>query len=260
MKIPFVKYQGTGNDFVMIDNRSGEFNTLSIVQITAICDRKFGVGADGLIKINAHPTLDFEVDYYNADGSKSFCGNGARCSVAFAKTLGIPTDIVHFMAIDGEHQASEKEGVVSLNMLDVHEINFNDNAFILDTGSPHYIKIVYDMQYVDVVEEGRFIRYSEDFVQEGINVNFVQELNKNTIEVATYERGVEDETLSCGTGVTAAALAIVYFQEISGNQSINIQTKGGNLRVEFDFDGKKSFTNIRLIGPAERVFEGIYHA
>lgn len=259
MKFQFVKYQGTGNDFVMVDNRSGKWNSLSLEQIRTICDRRFGVGADGLILINTHPTHAFEVDYYNADGSKSFCGNGARCSVAFAKTLGIPVDHVRFMAIDGEHEATEKDGIVSLRMNPVNAVSKENKDFVLYTGSPHYIRFVENTSDVDVFNEGRAIRYSDTYKEEGINVNFVASHSPVTIDVVTYERGVEDETLSCGTGVTAAALVQAVMQSLYGLQTIAIQTKGGQLQVRFNRTGETTFDSIDLIGPAERVFEGIWN-
>jgi len=260
MNLSFVKYQGTGNDFVMIDNRSGKWDDLTISEIQKICDRRFGVGADGLIKINAHPALDFEIDYYNADGSKSFCGNGARCSVAFAHTLGINTQLTHFMAIDGEHEASQNPGSISLLMKDVSLVATVGEDFLINTGSPHYIRFVPGTSVVNVFEEGRAIRYSDPYKQEGINVNFVTALSHNKIDVRTYERGVEDETHSCGTGVTAAALAFAVQNDLRGQQIIEVVTKGGDLKVHFSRTGDSEFERIYLIGPAERVFEGVYTA
>jgi diaminopimelate epimerase len=259
MEIPFVKYQGAGNDFVMVDNRSGKWDHLSLNTIRMMCDRRFGVGADGLIKINAHEELDFEVDYYNSDGSKSFCGNGARCAVAFARSKGINTSHVKFVAIDGPHEASQVGGIISLRMNDVNGIEQTGKDYVLDTGSPHYVRFIEDIKDFPVYKEGYAIRYSEKYAEKGINVNFTQVLGERQLYVLTYERGVEDETLSCGTGVTAAALAYAADNGLSGEQSIGIQTKGGQLQVTFNRRDDKRFTDIFLIGPAMRVFEGIYN-
>lgn len=249
----FYKYQGTGNDFIMLDNRSGEWNNLSDSEITTLCDRRFGIGADGLIKINSAENVDFEVDYYNADGSKSFCGNGARCSVAFARFLGIFNDSeTVFTAIDGIHKAEINGETVKLKMSDIETISKDGGDSVLNTGSPHYIKYVNDIADVNVSAEGKTIRYSENYAEEGINVNFVEEISDGQIFVRTYERGVEDETYSCGTGVTAAALT--YLSKNSGNQ-IAVKTLGGDLKVYANKNGS-SFSDIWLEGPAVQVFRG----
>ena len=249
----FFKYQGTGNDFIMVDNRSGEWNNLSNKTITALCDRRFGIGADGLIKINSAENVDFEVDYYNSDGSKSFCGNGARCSVAFAHFLKIFNDSTTvFTAIDGLHEAEIKGEIVKLKMSDVKTILKDGNDSVLNTGSPHFIKYVNDIADVNVFEEGKLIRYSENYKEQGINVNFVEEISDEQIFVRTYERGVEDETYSCGTGATAAALT--YLDKNSTNQ-IAVKTLGGDLKVYAE-KNNNSFVNIWLEGPAKQVFSG----
>lgn len=260
MEINFTKYQGTGNDFIMVDNLDGKYSDLTIDQIVTLCNRKTGIGADGLIKISQHDALDFEVEYYNADGSQSFCGNGARCSVAFAKELGLIQNETSFYAIDGQHKASIKDGLVEIDMLPVKEVKELGADYFLDTGSPHYIKVLDGDGDIDIIEFGRLIRYSEQFKKEGVNVNTMRLVDKNHIKVETYERGVEDETLSCGTGVTACALLLKKIDETSGN-SIKITTKGGTLFVRSDkFDDGKGFNNIWLSGPAKRVFKGIVHA
>ncbi len=256
MLIHFQKYQGTGNDFVMLDNLTGQYNDLSIAQIVQICDRQFGVGADGLIKINTHNSLDFEIDYYNSDGSKSFCGNGARCSVAFAKSLGIDVTNTRFSAIDGEHSAQMKGETITLDMLSVNAVIRNHNSFKLNTGSPHYVRFVKDLGKENIVLEGRQIRYSEPYKKDGINVNLVEVLGVNSIKIATYERGVEDETLSCGTGATACALIVGFSENRIGKNEIAVQVKGGDLKLDFDYLGNGAFKNIKLIGPAEFVFKG----
>lgn len=252
MKTPkFYKYQGTGNDFVMIDNRDGGF-VPSQKYIEHLCHRRFGIGADGLILLQNDPNFDFRMVYYNADGREgSMCGNGGRCAVRFAEDLGVFTNETKFIAVDGEHLAQTNTEVVSLKMGKVYGLERHDEYDFMNTGSPHYITYVTDIQAVDVFLEGKKIRYSEEWVKRGgTNVNFVQIIDENTIYVRTYERGVEDETYSCGTGVTAAALsANLRF----GIQSpINIISKGGNLKVSFE----SNFENIYLTGPAVRIFEG----
>jgi len=255
--IKFHKYQATGNDFVMIDNRDGVYDNLSLTQIQSLCDRRFGIGADGLIKINSHPNLDFEVDYYNADGTKSFCGNGARCAVLFVKSIGIDVSNSNFSAIDGSHQATlDSDKLVHLAMNNVNEI-INQNAdYVLFTGSPHFIRFVDDLEQIDIVELGKEIRFSQPFKKEGINVNAVQKLNSSTISILTYERGVEDETYSCGTGATAAAIALAEKEALAGEQEIKIIVKGGELKVSFKANADGSFENVKLIGKANFVFEG----
>ena len=248
----FYKYQGTGNDFVMIDNRLGEWDDLSIESIQQLCDRRFGIGADGLIKINSAKGVDFEVDYYNSDGSKSFCGNGARCSVAFAHFLDIIEDKTTFTAIDGIHEAEIKNGIVKLKMGDVSNINTVGNDFVLNTGSPHYVKYVEMLNNYNVYKTGNEIRNSETYKQEGINVNFVEKLSDKELFVRTYERGVEDETYSCGTGVTAVALT---FMKNNNQTFVGVKVMGGQLKVYAEKDGE-GFKNIWLEGPAVQVFKG----
>lgn len=256
MKVTFHKYQGTGNDFIMIDNSSSEYSDLTVSQIKDLCDRRFGIGADGLIKINSIDGFDFEMDYYNADGTKSFCGNGARCSVMFAKEKGlIKGNTTSFIAIDGPHEAEISDGQVFLKMKDVGEVRtIGDDTFETNTGSPHYIKYVEDIDKENVVDFGKSVRYSDTYKTEGINVNLAEQLAPDKIKVYTYERGVEDETLSCGTGVTAAALSFAVKNKLEGNQHITVQTKGGQLEIRFNKSA--SFSNIWLIGPAVEVFEG----
>lgn len=258
MKLNFTKYQGTGNDFVMLDNLAGEFNDLSIDQIQFLCDRKMGVGADGLIKISANDKFDFEVEYYNADGSQSFCGNGARCSVSFAKSLGLIESSTQFLAIDGAHKAEiDEDGTVKLEMLKVSAFMEMNDDYITETGSPHYVRFYDQDDKVDIVSFGKSIRYSEMFAVDGINVNAVFVEGEREIRVLTYERGVEDETLSCGTGVTAGALAYIYRTKQELNQPITIHTKGGILSVDVaSYDRQEGFDGIWLSGPALKVFDG----
>lgn len=260
MKIHFYKYQATGNDFVVVDNRSGELR-LTTDQIRAICDRRFGVGADGLMLIEKHPSANFHLQYYNSDGSQSLCGNGSRAAVRMAASLGLVNGKARFEAFDGLHDAELRDGgIVRLKMNDVTEVRQIGDDLFINTGSPHYIRFVDDAKAYPVFEEGRKIRYSEAFSPGGTNVNFVQLLGDNRIFVRTYERGVENETLSCGTGVTAAALAA---SSRGATSPVHVQTLGGELQVEFTpihsgHPGGQSatFKNIYLTGPAKLVFEG----
>ena len=174
MLIHFKKYQGTGNDFVMVDNLDGRYNSLGIEEVQRICNRRFGVGADGLIKLNSKSGFDFEMDYFNSDGSKSFCGNGARCSVAFAATLGVDVSETSFLAIDGPHKAFEVGGIVALEMSNVSDVERIGNDYKINTGSPHYIRFSQSLANEDIVTYGREIRYSNRFQKEGINVNLVE--------------------------------------------------------------------------------------
>ena len=256
MNIHFHKYQGTGNDFVILDNRDGQYSQLTKQQVKHICDRRFGVGADGLMMLNLKPGYDFEMIYYNADGGLgSMCGNGGRCLVKFASHMGIFKNMYHFIASDGPHDAEiDSDGTVSLKMKDVGGMEEHGGDFILDTGSPHYVKIISDVSNYDVYKKGRDIRYSDEFAEKGINVNFVQQKSDFEIIVRTYERGVEDETWSCGTGVTAAAL-VCYHNE-TGYNDVTVYTKGGKLTVEYDRHDGDHYANIFLCGPAEKVYEG----
>lgn len=253
MEISFYKYQGTGNDFVMIDDRSELFPAKELSLVQKLCDRKFGIGADGLILIRNKKGSDFEMIYFNADGTQSMCGNGARCAVAFARFLGIIGEKTNFLAIDGIHTAEISGDTVKLEMSEVLGLESVGQDFFVDTGSPHHVRFVENVSDYPVYEEGSKIRYSEKYGLKGTNVNFVTPLGTNQIQVRTYERGVEDETLSCGTGVTACAL--VYGNQ-KGIDDIKINTLGGELNVRFSKKEDGSFEQIQLIGPAKQVFKG----
>jgi diaminopimelate epimerase len=257
MQIRFHKYQGTGNDFIIIDNREALFASLSPEIVKFLCDRRFGIGADGLMLLNLNQDFDFEMVYFNSDGNEgSMCGNGGRCLVKFAHEMGIRRSIYHFVASDGPHEAEmEHDGTVSLRMKDINKIEENRGDFILDTGSPHYVRLVSNVGEMDVFQKGRDIRYSDAFAKNGINVNFVSFKEDDEIMVRTYERGVENETLSCGTGVTAAA--IVCYHNENGFNEVTVHTRGGKLSVEYDRIDDNNYSNIWLCGPALKVFEGI---
>ncbi len=254
MKYTFYKYQGTGNDFVIIDNRQLIFSKNDTKLIAQLCDRKFGIGADGLILLENHPTLDFKMVYYNADGNQSsMCGNGGRCLVHFANQLNIIENKAVFEAIDGMHEATISGDIISLKMNDVSVIKKENDYLFLDTGSPHHVTLYNKLEHLDIQNEGSKLRNSL-YGKEGANINFVKQLENDIFAVRTYERGVEAETLSCGTGVTAVAIAM----HASGNTASNkvtLKTPGGNLTVQFE---KKDnhYENVFLIGPAVQVFKG----
>lgn len=256
MKLHFFKYQGTGNDFVLLDNRDKSI-LLTQEQIKFLCDRRFGVGADGLMLLETEAGYDFKMVYFNSDGNESsMCGNGGRCLMAFAHRLGVVTEKARFIATDGPHEAIILEdGTVSLKMQDVKGIEKGSDFFFLNTGSPHYVTIVDALQDINVKEEGRKVRYNERFALQGTNVNFIEK-KEDTLFVRTYERGVEDETLSCGTGVTAAALVAAVNGLATGKNQCRISTPGGSLNVKFDKVLENTFYNIWLEGPATFVYEG----
>ena len=256
MQLTFYKYQGTGNDFVMIDNRTSVFPKNNTKLVERLCDRRFGVGADGLILLENHDKYDFTMVYYNSDGNQSsMCGNGGRCLVAFAKQMGVISNKAEFEAVDGYHFATINDNnIVSLQMKDVDVVDVKENYTFLNTGSPHHVEIVEDLVHFNIKEEGAKIRYSDLYGKAGSNVNFVSQINDDTFAVRTYERGVEDETLSCGTGVTAVAIAMFVTKKTISNH-VKLNVEGGKLAVNFD-ENNGVFTNVNLIGPATFVFEG----
>ena len=255
MKMTFYKYQGTGNDFVILDNRLQIIDKKDTKRIAELCDRRFGIGADGFILLENDDHTDFKMVYYNADGNESsMCGNGGRCTVAFAKFLGVIENETEFIAIDGLHKAKIENEIVHLQMQDVLEIEtFQDHLF-LNTGSPHHVEMVSDLKDFEVKKNGSRIRYGEPYNEVGSNVNFVNQLSSDHFAVRTYERGVEDETLSCGTGVTAVAIAMHKSGKTKSN-IITLNTEGGELKVTFD-SNDNGYHNIWLVGPAEQVFKG----
>lgn len=255
MKLEFHKYQGTGNDFIMIDNRSLFFPKNDVELINKLCNRRFGIGADGLILLEPSENEDFTMIYFNADGKEgSMCGNGGRCLVAFAKQLNIISIKTTFDAVDGLHFATIENGIVSLKMIDVDEIKVEDSYTFLNTGSPHHIEFNRNIKDIDIQEKGAKIRYGAPYFEEGTNVNFAEQTNSNSFKVRTYERGVENETLACGTGVTAVAIAANKINKTSEN-TIKLEVLGGNLEVSFEKEGEH-YKNVFLKGPAEFVFTG----
>ncbi|NLA48396.1 MAG: diaminopimelate epimerase [Bacteroidales bacterium] len=254
MATAFNKYQGTGNDFIILDNRNNVFNPGNAELINRLCDRRFGIGADGLILIGDKEGFDYEMIYFNSDGFRgTMCGNGGRCAAAFALKHGIAGTSQRFLAPDGIHEARSENNIIRLTMSDVKNITRISGNYFINTGSPHYVVFTSDLDNLDVFSEGRKIRWSDEFKPGGTNVNFV-EIQKDGIFVRTFERGVEDETLSCGTGVTASAIASV----LSGHfvsAPVNVRTRGGELKVEFEISSDM-ITGIKLCGPATFVFEG----
>jgi len=256
MKVAFYKYHGTGNDFILMDNRNSAIS-LDKKAIANLCHRQFGIGADGLMLLQSKVGYDFEMVYYNSDGNEStFCGNGSRCIVAFAKHIGVITgNETNFIATDGKHQAKIKDNIVSVKMKDVQNLELVDGNYVLDTGSPHFVKFTEGVKTADMITEGRKVRYSDAYKTDGINVNLAEKNGKG-IYVRTYERGVENETLSCGTGVTATAIASAVKGVATSTDSCNIITPGGELLVSFNREEGNSFSNIWLEGPAIFVFKG----
>ncbi len=257
MNVTFYKYHGTGNDFIIIDDRRDTVEPeLSVERIKKICQRRFSVGSDGLILLKSSSKHDFKMLYYNSDGKpSSFCGNGGRCIVSFAKRKNLFQSLTTFEATDGLHYASvDKNELISLSMNDVEEIKAIANGYFLDTGSPHYVEFVKNTSDTDIISKGREIRNSKYFSPGGTNVNFVEIIDPSTIKIRTYERGVESETLSCGTGVTAATIAFCHSN--NSNSPINVITEGGSLSVSFVKKSNNIFTDIKLIGSTSYVYEG----
>ncbi len=255
MVLNFHKYQGAGNDFIILDNRDASIPRFDVQVYNHLCDRKFGIGADGLMILESHPDFDFKMVYFNADGTESsMCGNGGRCIVRFAESLGLVKDESNFLAVDGPHYAKISDAIIELKMIDVNHVLKIEDDYQIFTGSPHYIKWVHKLKDFDVYNKGKAIRYHKDFEKDGINVNFIEEIDSE-LYVRTYERGVENETLSCGTGVTASAIAYATEKKLMGAQSIKINTPGGVLRVEF-VRTEQGFEFVYLIGPATYVYSG----
>lgn len=252
--ITFHKYQATGNDFIVIDNRENIFPKENLSLVEKLCHRKFGIGSDGLILIEEHSEVDFNMVFFNPDGSQSLCGNGSRCAVNFARSIGMITDTeTNFMAYDGLHSATIADDLVNLSMNNVQNVSQSADGIFVDTGSPHFVKFVEDVHEVEIIPEGSVIRYSETYKPAGTNVNFVQQLGDHQIFVRTYERGVENETFSCGTGVTGAAIAA---STLGIKTPIEVTTKGGELTVNYTRKENGSFENIWLCGPAKMVYAG----
>jgi diaminopimelate epimerase len=251
----FFKYQATGNDFILIDNREQKFNTADTELVKNLCDRHFGIGADGLILLEDHSDLDFKMVYFNSDGRQSsMCGNGGRCITMFAKHLKIIDSEAEFLAVDGYHYAKIKQDLVWLKMTEPMDIEQSEHHFYLNTGSPHWVEFKQNLDFEDetFVKAAKAIRYNERFANVGTNVNFVSISDNKNLKIRTYERGCEVETLSCGTGVVAAALC-ASFEGL--HSPVWAQTKGGILSVHFTKSGN-DFEDVYLVGPAKLIFSG----
>lgn len=252
--LPFYKYQGTGNDFVIIDNREQVFDIHDQARIIRLCDRKFGVGADGLISLQTHPECDFEMIYFNADATPAMCGNGSRCAVDLAHRLGMAGTSTRFWATDGMHEAFIKEGLVYIKMVNVDEVQVLEDGYFLNTGTRHFVRLVSQLASWNVAEEGKRIRYDARFKPEGTNANFA-EIVDGAVHMRIYEKGVENETLSSGTGATAVALALAAAKDVKS--PVEVHTRGGLLSVSFKRTGADVFRDVYMSGPAEMVFEGM---
>ena len=253
MVLKFSKYQGAGNNFVMVDNRTKTFPKGNTDIISYLCDRNFGIGADGVILLEEDAETDFRMVYYNPDGTETMCGNGGRCAVAFARDLGIIQNETSFNAFDGLHFASIDDEEISLQMIDVNHVDKKSEYIFLNTGTPHHVQLVDSLKNYPVFENGRKLRY-ELYGEKGSNINFVEQIDPSTFRVRTYEKGVENETLACGTGVTAVAIAM-FETKMTDAQKIALPVEGGILKVSFDYkDG--SYSNVFLTGPAKFIFEG----
>lgn len=257
MKSIFYKYQGTGNDFILLDNRNLFFDKTDSNTISKMCHRKFGIGADGLILLEKSAIADFKMRYFNADGKKgSMCGNGGRCIVHFANFLNIIKDSCVFEAPDGLHKATINKNIINLQMANIENVNLNESNIYLNTGSPHHIALIKNLNDFDVYQKGKEIRYGAPYFAEGTNVNFVEQTGKDSFKMRTYERGVENETLSCGTGATAVAIAMNKINKTESKR-VFLETLGGKLEVSFDVKNGV-YTNVFLKGKVEQVFKGEY--
>ncbi len=260
-KVHFFKYQGTGNDFVLIDNRDYSFNGSDKELVALLCHRRFGIGADGLMLLEPSQNHEFTMRYFNSDGNEaSMCGNGGRCISAFAVHLGVVPMSSRFVfeAVDGLHEAEVRPDQVDLKMADVSQVKDLGDGYFLNTGSPHYVRFVDEPSALDVAVEGRKWRHDERFAPEGTNVNFVRTASRTVVPMRTFERGVEEETWSCGTGAVASAIALSVKR--GAGHLFRMQVPGGELTVSFDEPRGDSFSNIWLTGPAKLVFEGEFIA
>jgi len=254
-ELTFYKYQGAGNDFILIDNRNSSFDAENHLFIKDLCDRRFGIGADGLMLLQNTNNYDFQMLYFNADGKEgTMCGNGGRCLVAFARDLGIISKDTVFLAVDGKHDASIQGNNINLGMIDVNQYSMDGEAYVLNTGSPHYVQFVENLENKDVYKDGYAIRNNDSYKEKGINVNFIQQEGSGYF-VRTFERGVEDETYACGTGAVASAMSVALKSGKDGDFEIPIRVLGGQLHISFHKQAHQ-FSNVYLSGPAIQVFQG----
>ena len=257
MAIEFFKYHGAGNDFIMVDSRDLDDTLFTEKVVSGLCDRHMGIGADGLILLMNDAKVDFRMKYFNPDGREgTMCGNGGRCITSFARQLGIIKEKAIFTGIDGLHESHiNKDGLVNLKMIDVNDIKVLSDGYLIDTGSPHFVTFRNDLHSIDVYKEGKEIRHQDRFGTGGTNVNFVHLISDNELKMRTFERGVENETLACGTGSVASAIS-AYLKKNTDKISYLIHARGGDLSVKFKPSGLNSFKDVWLEGPAEYVFRG----
>ncbi|MCE5283952.1 MAG: diaminopimelate epimerase [Deltaproteobacteria bacterium] len=263
--IDFFKMSGSGNDFIIIDNRDGSLGVRDVVAfVRKVCQRKVSVGADGLFLIEKSDRVDFKWRFFNADGSQAaMCGNGGRCVARFAFLNGIAGERMSFETGAGIIDAEVKGDVVKIRLTDPHSLVLDERLRIgnlelivhrLDTGVPHVVHFLHDLEGFDVVDTGRAIRYHEAYRPAGTNANFVAVLDANTLQVRTYERGVEDETLACGTGSVAAALIAARKGLVSAPVEVVVRS-GERLRIYFEAT-EKGFEKVYLEGKAKVVYQG----
>jgi diaminopimelate epimerase len=257
MLVEFYKYHGAGNDFIMIDCRKSEESFFSIEIVKFLCDRHLGIGADGLILLLSDQKTDFRMKYFNSDGQEgTMCGNGGRCITLFAADLSIIKGKTEFSGIDGNHLAEIiSPGIIKLEMIDVREVKELNDGYLVNTGSPHFVTFRNSIAEIDVFSEGREIRHQPRFENGGPNVNFVEKLSEDTFRMRTFERGVENETLACGTGAVASAISS-HFRQKTDKNSYTIYAPGGTLCVSFTVQNDNTYSNIWLQGPAKFVFKG----
>jgi diaminopimelate epimerase len=254
--LDFSKYHGTGNDFIVLDNRKGQVDFLSQELRALLCHRRFGVGADGIIYLENNEN-GLYMRYFNADGNiGSLCGNGSRCFVQYCLELGIWND-EGFYAADGHHKARlMAEQRIAIGFSDAGLPEQHDADWYLNTGSPHVVRQVQDLEHIDVIGEGKTIRHARRYQPGGTNANFIEQ-KQGHLSIRTFERGVEDETLSCGTGAVASALVWASVHQSTGKNLQPLDTRGGKLEVGFTFNGNE-FHDIWLIGPAVHIMDGTW--
>lgn len=258
MQFRFEKWHGTGNDFVLVDDRQATFPVEDIAVVQRICDRHFGIGSDGLILLQQAlaPDSDFHMEFFNPDGSKSFCGNGSRCAYAFWSSLNGRVKSARFTAIDGVHHGAWRGDEVEVTLPDVdrpEKASEELNVDFIHTGSPHLLVWVDDVEAVDLDTDAPPRRHTTHFGTGGTNVNYVQAYGPG-LRMRTFERGVEAETLSCGSGVVAAALSAIGRR--SAKAPVAVHTRGGNLSVEAKQAEDHRFEAVCLVGPATFVYRG----
>lgn len=254
MQVKFSKYHGAGNDFIMIDGRTLS-RQLMEDEIAFLCHRHFGVGADGLIIVDPDSNQDFIMRFHNADGSSgAMCSNGSRCAIKFASRIGYEFDRAKFSCCGIPYVGKiYSRHLIGTSFPDQVSCTVHESGYHLNNGAPHFVIFVDRLTSVNPREVGRNWRYHQDFMPTGVNVNFIEVLDENELEIVTYERGVEDLTLACGTGALASAMAYVQKENKSGSQELSLESDGGTLTVKLNRT-TTGYSNIEVLGPAEEVF------